>query len=108
LVGQFGEGMKLSVLTLLRYAKTRKVLIKTEEDVWEFSLEKDPLFDNVECLHVMFGKREKKFKLDDPACVEVMVTELSEEEWIDFRQKIYSLNTDIKIDIRLKKMLATL
>jgi hypothetical protein len=86
--GRFGEGYKVGTLALLRAEK--KVVIRTGAERWVFSFEASKAFGGAKVLTVtVSGAKE----IDG---VEVVVSDITPEEWAQFESRIILLDSDVK------------
>ena len=96
-IGQFGEGLKVGALALVREGRT--VTMETSKDRWRFGLKMDEMF-NEEVLTVFVHNRQEVDESESPllaldlkeddTCV--TVARLTEEEWETFVKRFLFLS----------------
>ncbi|XP_065917965.1 uncharacterized protein [Dysidea avara] len=98
IIGQFGEGMKVGALALLRGERT--VCVKTSSDMWSFGLKRHSVLQE-EVLTVFVTKRAEESMdfnqdvckfcelLDGDTCTQIKG--IKQEEWIEYSQRFLFL-----------------
>jgi hypothetical protein len=88
-VGQFGEGLKVGILSLLRDGKTFRM--ESGEEIWSFVFQLDPLFrENVLTLQIAKKKllplKENPGEGFEGHVLKTVIGGLKEEEWDSYLQ----------------------
>ena len=97
-IGQFGEGLKVGALALVR--EGRQLVMETQKDKWGFCMERDPVFEE-QVLTIQVGQRNAEGEVDvDTSTLQLSPTDtcltlypLLLSEWRKFSQRFLFLET---------------
>lgn len=97
-IGQFGEGLKVGALALVR--EGRQLVMETQKDKWSFCMERDPVFEE-QVLTIQVGQRDAEGEVDvdtstlllSPTDTCLTLYPLLLSEWRKFSQRFLFLET---------------
>ncbi|KAI6654855.1 Chain B, Baculoviral IAP repeat-containing protein 7 [Oopsacas minuta] len=102
-IGQFGEGLKVGALALVR--EGRQLVMQTQSDKWGFCMERDPVFEE-QVLTIQVSKRNAEGEVDvDTSTLQLSPTDtcltlypILLSEWRKFSQRFLFLETLLQED----------